>query len=362
MREGLAEQLLARVMAWEEEDVTRERPVLQALADYKYDEYEQFQPGRRFIESLARWLSQFDDIKKRHEAYRMFHERLIFVSRAEMQHLVVAVFSDVVRPALVARAANDLDIPKHLIRRIVTDPAYATRKRSCLFVALSDGARTDVLRRANPDDINNEQVVVDYQALELKKDGLLKDLREDLGKDMGPDVSNARFSTVVLLDDFSASGISYAREDGKGKVARVGDRLRHMGDLVDLDDLEVLVILFVATDKAIEHLEAAVSGLEESVGGTWSVRAIQRLGPDVAIHKGDDPELDALIQEIYDPAINDKHMKKGGTDGRYGFADCGLPVVLAHNTPNNSIALLWGPDTTKIRGLFPRVSRHREDA
>ena len=31
-------------------------PSLQLLADYKYDHYQRFGPGRRFIESLALWL------------------------------------------------------------------------------------------------------------------------------------------------------------------------------------------------------------------------------------------------------------------------------------------------------------------
>jgi hypothetical protein len=33
--------------------------------------------------------------------------------------------------------------------------------------------------------------------------------------------------------------------------------------------------------------------------------------------------------------------------------------VMHHNTPNNSIALLWSYDDTEARGLFPRVRRHK---
>jgi hypothetical protein len=97
-----------------------------------------------------------------------------------------------------------------------------------------------------------------------------------------------------------------------------------------------------------------------AVGGSWRVHALQELGEDLVIRRGMDVEIDALIDSTYDPVINDKHMKKGGADGKYGFANCGLPLVLAHNTPNNSIALLWA-DTEKVTGLFPRVSRHREE-
>ena len=39
MRAELAETLLAKVMNWSEEEKARERPILQDLARYKYDEF-----------------------------------------------------------------------------------------------------------------------------------------------------------------------------------------------------------------------------------------------------------------------------------------------------------------------------------
>ena len=60
MKDALAEKLLAHVLAWSPRTWPRERPLLQAMASYKYDSYQQFFPGMRFIESLARWLSLFD--------------------------------------------------------------------------------------------------------------------------------------------------------------------------------------------------------------------------------------------------------------------------------------------------------------
>jgi hypothetical protein len=361
VREHLAEQLLASVMAWEDEDVAEERPVLQALADYKYDEYEQFQPGRRFIESLARWLDQFPTLSARQTAYRLFRERVIFVSRSEMHYLVGSVYPDLVRRRLLRRTAKELGVSDDLVARVTGDRAFEVRRRSCLFVGLSDGARTDVLRRANPQ-ISNEQVVADYQALGRKKAELLEDLRADLHDDLDHGADSARFTTLVLLDDFSASGISYIRPEagGKGKIARVADALRN--DIADLvsDDLDVLVVLYLATEHAIEYLKNAVDGLAGKVGATWDVASMQCLPNEIIIRRGIDGELDGLVDAVYDPTINDKHMQKGGTDGRYGFAGCGLPLVLSHNTPNNSIALLWA-DTELVRGLFPRVTRHRED-
>ena len=165
---------------------------------------------------------------------------------------------------------------------------------------------------------------------------------------------------MVLLDDFSASGISYARPDGKGKIARVAAMLRQMPDLVDPDDLEVIVVLYIATTQALDYLNDAVAALAAQSAGPGTSRRCSDSKLTSSSDEATIPTLDGLIDALYDPIINDKHMKKGGTDGRYGFADCGLPVILSHNTPNNSIALLWA-DTELVRGLFPRVTRHRED-
>ncbi|MFX5873811.1 hypothetical protein ABTE93_20190, partial [Acinetobacter baumannii] len=70
----------------------------------------------------------------------------------------------------------------------------------------------------------------------------------------------------------------------------------------------------------------------------------------------------ALVADdrFFDDEADDEHSKVGKTSKRYGYAGCRLPLVLAHNTPNNSIYLLWAEDDQKVLGLFPRVSRHRK--
>jgi len=41
------------------EDIGQERPFLQDMASFKCDNYQQYSPGMRFVESLALWLDQF---------------------------------------------------------------------------------------------------------------------------------------------------------------------------------------------------------------------------------------------------------------------------------------------------------------
>src|SRR5262249_30221970 len=105
MKDALAEKLLAHVMQWGPQQVAHERPYLQAIAAYKYDEYQQFSPGMRFVESLARWLSQFKTPAERQTAFEFVKSRLLFVSVAEMNHLAESAYPDHIRPSLLRRAA-----------------------------------------------------------------------------------------------------------------------------------------------------------------------------------------------------------------------------------------------------------------
>ena len=70
-----------------------------------------------------------------------------------------------------------------------------------------------------------------------------------------------------------------------------------------------------------------------------------------------------LAEKYYDPIIQTKHTDLGGSSVHLGFGDCALPLILEHNTPNNSVALLWA-DTEGMNGhhamrpLFRRRQRH----
>jgi len=371
MRDALAERLLAQVMDWTPEDVARERPDLQALAIYKYDEYQRFFPGMRFVESLASWLSQFEQLDERRKAYAFVKKRMLFCSAAELNHLVSIAYHDHVRPWLLKRVARDEGIDGHLVGRVAVHPQFRVRQRQCLFLGLSDGARTDVFRRANSTELSHEQILQTYEVSAPRVEELLSKLSDGIAAILGatPPVEETKFRTVVLLDDFSGSGLSYVRRgEGNSLKGKIGefhcDLMRadgYMHQLVDVAHLEVIVVLYVATEQARTHLESFAGEMWSERGAECSIMVLSPLTGVRPIARDDDDEMVAIIEKYYDPSIEDQHTKVGGTDLKYGFSGCGLPLVLGHNTPNNSLALLWA-DTGQMRGLFPRVSRHRRDA
>ena len=57
-----------------------------------------------------------------------------------------------------------------------------------------------------------------------------------------------------------------------------------------------------------------------------------------------------LTDRYYDDSIENKHTRVAGTDAKLGFGQCALPLILEHNTPNNSVALIWA-DTHGASGV-----------
>lgn len=360
MRDALAERLLATVMEWTDQDVAREGPVLQALAALKYDEYQQFSPGMRFVESLALWLQQFKLLDQREAAYEFVLTRLIFFSQAEISHFAAIAYPDVIRPLFIAQAAELSSLQPFRISKVLATDAFEQLQGSSLFFGLSDGARIDRFRRSNKE-LSHEQIFTGYELSDRKVEEIRSWLNEKRTH-QGP------VPAVVLLDDFSASGTSCLVESNghaKGKVSKFIDRLNTSEawrSIVSFPTTRIIVVLYVATEKALANIRRGAARIRANCDAQVTVVYVQQIGADISLTASDSDKIVEVIETYYDASVEDEHTKKGGSDLRYGFARGGLPVVLHHNTPNNSIFLLWVEDSETVRPLFPRVSRHRRES
>ena len=403
MKDENAQHLLAKVMGWQDQDVVLEKvPVLRLLADYKYDGYQRFGPGKRFVESLALWLNQFD-MPDRAAALDFVLERLVYVSDDELSHLVQHAYPDVIVQERIRLVAEEKGIPTYRVGEICREPRFEELQLKSLYLGLSDGARTNELRRFSSGEISNEQIWQAYELGEAKAEDMLEALGKALTKEpeIAPPVNEEiwrlyeagektaaehlidllrvkpapiasqplpKFTLVWLMDDFSGSGNTYIRFDSKkgkfkGKIKKIYERL-HEGDLIDTSHYEVFLLLYVATRQAIDHIEYwSERFTSENNYKPLQVRVLCVIEPEVGLTQGVPPDLKAILNnpKYYDPAAFDENIEVGGTTTvQMGFAGCALPVVLSHNTPNNSVYMLWGSEAHGFPGLFPRVSRHKE--
>jgi hypothetical protein len=369
LKDQLAEELLAKVMGWKNptDFVEHGRPLM-AMAVYKYDEYQQFSPGMRFIESLALWLGQLKTPAERAAALAFVRERLVFVSAAEMNHLVSISYPDHVRPFLLSKAAAESGLSRWHIGKVTNSLEFRVRERRSLFLGLSDGSHTDVFRRANPH-LQNEQVRQSHELTAERATDLRNELVKDLTKLYGrtPTEQESVFRSVVLLDDFSGSGVSYIRkeEDGSfaGKVgkflASLQDSSASLSQLFTAESLEVILVLYMATETAERVLLQGLSELCLPYRHDPNLLIVQRFPESQRVVRGTLPDFDSLIDAHYDSENETTSTARGRTDLKYGFAGGALPLVLSHNTPNNSLGLLWA-EGSRMKPLFPRVTRHKD--
>jgi hypothetical protein len=365
LKSPLAQELLAAVMGWEHTDFAEKVTNLEALALYKWDEYDNFRPGVKFFESLAAWLDQFADGDERAIALEFVLERLVFVSDAEMTHLIELVYPDHIEPVLLDRVAHETGISRYAVAQLVAHSAFLALRRRSLILGASDGARLDRLRRSAPVLSHEQFLQASEPPVSLVKPMCSK-LVEGLQK-QGLEASTT-FAHVFLVDDFSGSGETLLRWDKdkpdgpevlKGKLLKLRCAIAELIEqkLVS-PDAAVTVVLYVASQQAREHLESILPDAEIS---DWEIRVVQPLPSAIRVTEVDEAMAE-LSRRYYDAVCTDEH--KGEVP--LGYSDCALPLVLSHNTPNNSICLLWA-DTTeeegslKRRALFPRYERHHKD-
>lgn len=372
MNTALAERLLCSILEWTEEEVKNERPLLQAISSFKYDEYQQFSPGKRFIESLVGWLKQFDNLNDKRIAYQFIIKQLIFFSNDQVSHLVNISYSAKVKPILLKKTSIGLEVSSYAIKTVVTSELYKQNKRRALYLGLSDGAKIDLFRRSSG--ISNEQVYPTYQ--------ISADKAEDIQGELESDTKGSKtFNTLFLIDDFTASGKSYWRaNEGKGKILKLfksifndGEEVEknHVSSLIDTTNISIHILFYIATQSGRNYIDNEIAKWKEknNLKFDYSVDVVQLIDNDVKESVLGNSDFIKLIEKYYDDSIEDKHYKKGFENGVskgpndkpfLGFNECSLPLILNHNTPNNSLPILWFPEDKKYVGLFPRVTRHKE--
>ena len=416
MKRELALQLLQTIIPGlaDEGEAARLFRELQLLADYKYNRYEMYHPGRLFLENLYLWLQQFAESERR-DALAFVQAQLIFVSRDEFQQLAQVLYHDHIRRKQLEIAARDASVPRHKVRAIRESASLARTARASLFVGMSDGARLDFIRRHHLH-LNNEQVLPYYAVNKSKIDECLQALR------IAVEDPSALFRCLFLVDDFAGSGNTLLREVVASEVAgswappvvppRWLARLRfkvqpsvvellYRGDIpgAELSDLRSLdphngyqaaldtvaqkcsvrdtvlkgslqkvatgdiatalepnaVVFFcplLTTEHALQRLTPLLGRLPAQFASTTILPAAI-LDSRVAITNSTSA-IGALCDRYYDETLADEHTG----NIKFGYDGCGLPLVLHHNTPNNSIYLLWARRSDRLVPLFVRYERH----
>lgn len=369
MKREIAESVLKNVMyKWDDGKLSEELEDIQIISEIKYDDYQQYTHGMRYVESLALWLRQFDEAD-RDTAYEFVKNELIYISEEEMRQLVELSYTMCMENYLLQETL-DLCNAKQINDKDERKEVYEHLRRRSLFLGLSDGSHIDYFRRQNTQ-LNNEQVFVHYDFSDDKAEEMLQELgiavekMDIVKKYQFLDIKT--FNTYFLIDDFSASGMSFIRCDNNGnwhgklyKFYKSLERIEY-----PTEDIHIRLVLYVSTEQAKKHIENEMKKFFKDLSVVFSVDVLQLVSP---LDMDQKEEFENLLSKNYDAMIKksavnfmDKHFYVGS--GKYpyrGFADCSLPLVIYHNTPNNSFPTIWFAWEDE-NALFPRVTRHKED-
>lgn len=374
MRDDVVKALLEKVISsivGIEEDMTQSYiKYFQALARYKYDNYQQYSAGLRFIETLAIWLEQFDSTDKK-IALDFIMNRIVYISSSEINLIAESCFIDKLQYILMKITSKKLDIPEYKLKNIEKSIDYEILKRQSLFCGLSDGARLDIFRRANTGVLSHEQIYLTYELSEQRvskmKDELIEELNNRFKLEINQDSEESKFKTLFLIDDFSASGTSYLKQNDKGELkGKIAGLYKDLFDInktkidsaFDKTNLKIYIILYICSTQAKLTIESNFDRLFELYNHRPDLIIMHELDEQYKIKENEGIFNICQKEKYYDKElIEDKHTQK---NIQLGYSDCALPLILEHNTPNNSVPILWTYDYSDIFiGLFPRIPRHR---
>jgi len=371
MKAQLALKALGEIMQWDDSRAQTEFQWLRLMARLKYDAYEDFRAGARFIESLVTWLQQFDQ-EDREPMYEIVRRRIIYFGGEELQRLVDLFYPRTLEKRLVKNICKKFNIPPFRFW-VHAEAVKEFRKqlRKTLIMALSDGARIDQLRRATYGLLVNDQFVGMTQVDEDKWDELLKELRKDLGD------PSARFSHVVLVDDFMGTGSTILRNESgewKGRLPRFRKTLNNIAGLEEKafePEWTLQVHHYLALPRSNKQTEDRARKARTELGEeNWfpNIDFTYELGIPDEFSLAKDSRFVGLSKKYYNSSVETDSTRKSGFDNMsLGYGECGLPVVIGHNTPNNSVPLLWyecdarvvkGVQEPEMRPLFRRRQRH----
>ena len=371
MKIELAESILQNVMknCWTTGELSEELKDIQIISEIKYDDYQQYTHGMRYVESLALWLRQFVNIDDRVTAYEFIKKKLVYVSQDEMYQLVDYAFPMLMKQFLIKKT-KIICKNNNINDKQVRSQIYDYIMRSSLFLGLSDGAHMDFFRRQNPM-LSNEQVFVHYDFSDKKAEDMLYELEKDLKKysDKLQNMLGNKFKQIFLIDDFSASGRSYIRKDNEGWHGKIHKFYKHLSENFDYieGEIDIHIILYISTNHAINYIKTKVEEYlkdKTEVSVHVTVDAVQIINP---LNMNEETMIEDLLKKHYKENSKDgkmeyvdKHFIVGDCEYPYhGFSNGSLPLVIYHNTPNNSFPIIWFANND-MNALFPRVTRHKE--
>ena len=286
--------------------------------------------GRATKEEVDRWLSNFDAGDEQRQALYLLSQFMYF-SNHEMRELLKSLYRDFIKYPIVEniRRENSDTIDKEFIAKE-------------LDKKLTD---TKILAVGNPSESGSHLLYYFRQENNLPRN-LFINTHEifHLSKGKFGHLQNKDILHYIFMDDFCGGGTQ-----AKLYLNEVVDRIKSENNEVQVDYL----VLFGTTDgmdflKSETNLDrcAAVFDLDES---------FKSFGEN----SRHEPSVDMALDWAATRKMAIKYGEKIFSEHPLGYSDCQLLIGFFHNTPNNTLPIIWFDerDGPAWEPIFKRYSK-----
>ena len=331
------------------------------LMEHYFSQYELNVP-RLFIDVLLDWLGQFESnncvlagagmpsaLETEQRYAFVLARKVLFFNRNQIISLLSEVWGNIKKELL--RLASDR-LSLCLSELVFRTNSISDELDRSLFVPLSDSGHFMEFRHHCIPEGRSSMLIPCVDRLLLPVDLHAVDFIEGVKREY------QHRPNLFIIEDFSGSGTS-----AKGKIKKIIDNYNFAN---------IYFCPLIITDMAKESLGGLV-GYAEKHDIRFGMLPGISLGEEYSIASADSERIWTSAEREALARISEKYFRSHFKDNAYlysdhknpepsqatplGFGNCGLPLVLYSNCPNNSLPILWA-DNNGWRPLFHRYERY----
>lgn len=283
---------------------------------------------------IMEWLDNFDDDNEKNYALYML-SRLMYFSSSSIRNLLKALYRDLYRYPIIEqiRKDNNNTLDPYIIESSFKKELMATR-----FLGVGNPSENGVhllyyFRQENkiPKDLFvNTDDIVEYDENGSSK---LRDLYKDV-------------KHYVFIDDLCGSGKQATSNDSNVKRC-----VQHLRNIVK--DAKISYFMIFGMSKGIQVIRD--SGLYNQANAVVELDESYRCFSEQSRFFNDDKYKRSEAKNI---AYKHGHKLLQSPQHSLGFGDCQLLLSMHHNTPDNTLPIIWyDEDNTIWKPIFKRYNK-----
>ena len=284
---------------------------------------------------IMEWLDNFDDDNEKYYALYML-SRLMYFSSSSIRNLLKALYRDLYRYPIIEQIRKDNN---NTLDPNIIEPSFAKELMATRFLGVGNPSESGVhllyyFRQENKIPKNlfiNTDDIVEYDENGNCK---LRDAYKDV-------------KHYVFIDDLCGSG-----DQATSNTSNVKRCVQHLRNIVK--DAKISYFMIFGMSKGIQVIRN--SGLYNQTNAVVELDESYRCFSEQSRFFDDDKYKRAEAKSI---AYKHGYKLMGGYPQlSLGFGDCQLLLSMHHNTPDNTLPIIWyDEDNTIWKPIFKRYNK-----